>query len=285
MGRMSFPENLDNPARTVMATMASASRESMILPYAHGEYRLPTVRETATMMSFPLDYRFYGVSKGIKHTLVGNAVPPRMSFVVAKAIASDAGEQIPDRYVPIQHDPEIEFLNLNGVVFEAKIEKERRDTAKFKYHIPYLIISAYRVELTNYHSDFHSKQFQWDVEIHYSQGKDKAKIYRPIISDAQWDSGLQESISAFVSARIESLCKSFNEFQRVYCLTSASRSEQQCLGPYELLKAVREYIDDNIPFDEMGRHVQALEENHFFPKAILVGYHILYIMLQSMNLV
>lgn len=55
--------------------MSASSREAMILRYKQDRYRLPTVREAASMMSFPIDYRFYGSTKGIKHTLVGNAVP------------------------------------------------------------------------------------------------------------------------------------------------------------------------------------------------------------------
>lgn len=56
MGKMSFPENLEKPARTVMATMSASSREAMILEHKEGKYRLPTVREAASMMSFPIDY-------------------------------------------------------------------------------------------------------------------------------------------------------------------------------------------------------------------------------------
>ena len=66
--------------------MTASSREAMILGYKRGKYRLPTVREAATMMSFPIDYWFYGKTKSIKHTLVGNAVPPKMSYAIAKAI-------------------------------------------------------------------------------------------------------------------------------------------------------------------------------------------------------
>lgn len=40
MGKMSFPENLEKPARTVMATMSSSSRESMIFPYMQDQYIL-----------------------------------------------------------------------------------------------------------------------------------------------------------------------------------------------------------------------------------------------------
>ena len=100
MGRMSFPENFDKPSRTVMATMSSSSRESMIYPYIPDEnrYRLPTVREIACLMSYPLDYRFYGKSKSIKYKLVGNSVPPKMSFAIAKAIAEKNILEIPKEY-------------------------------------------------------------------------------------------------------------------------------------------------------------------------------------------
>ena len=117
MGKMSFPENLDKPARTVMATMTASAREAMVLGYGENRYRLPTVREAACMMSFPIDYWFYGESKGIKHTLVGNAVPPKLSYAIAVAIANAEGQAIPSCYLPIHHDendPDLPFLNLNG---------------------------------------------------------------------------------------------------------------------------------------------------------------------------
>lgn len=138
MGKMSFPENLDKPARTVMATMTASAREAMILGYGEGRYRLPTVREAACMMSFPIDYWFYGESKGVKHTLVGNAVPPKLSYAVAVAIATAANEPIPAEYIPIQHTPDDEqlhFVNLNGAAFEIREEQPKRETSKFKYHI------------------------------------------------------------------------------------------------------------------------------------------------------
>ncbi|MDN6749183.1 MAG: DNA cytosine methyltransferase, partial [Staphylococcus equorum] len=82
MGKMSFPENFNKPARTIMATMTGASRESFILPYKEGRYRFPTIREVATIMSFPIDYRFYGETDATKYKLIGNAVPPKFSYAV-----------------------------------------------------------------------------------------------------------------------------------------------------------------------------------------------------------
>jgi len=185
MGKMAFPENLDKPSRTVMATMSCSARESMIYPYIPKEnrYRLPTVREIASVMSYPLDYRFYGQSKGIKYKLVGNSVPPKMSNAIAISIAKEHRLRISRKYTPIQfNDEALEiFENLNLNIYPLNIEKAKKETAKFKYHIPYVVINTYRVELTNYYSNFENLDFSWDVEIHKSQGKN-AKVYVPSIS-------------------------------------------------------------------------------------------------------
>jgi len=284
MGKMSFPENLDKPARTVMATMSSSSRESMILQTPQGDYRLPTVRETATMMSFPIDYKFYGASKGIKHTLVGNSVPPKMSYALAKAIAVDAGEQVPCSYTPIQHNLEIDFLNLNGTIFCARVEKEKRTIAKFKYHVPYLIISAFRVELTNHHSDFDSKQFKWDAEIHYSQGKIRAKKYVIDISESIWDEKFCRKIKSFISSLRNNICSSHNEFQKIYCMTSTVRESQQFYGPYELLDRINNFIRESMSEEAMKELLQVDSDLPAFPNAILLGYYMLNLVLEIMKI-
>lgn len=282
MGKMSFPENLDNPARTVMANMSASSRESMILSTNDGGYRLPTVREAASMMSFPIDYKFYGQSKGIKHTLVGNAVPPKMSYAIARAIALDANETIPQGYIPIQHDVTVPFLNLNYTEFEPKTEQPKRAISKFKYHIPYMIINAYRVELTNYHSNFEKKKFRWTPEIHYSQGKDKAKVYRPRKAENQIPQKLKVSIDQYIEQMRPYFC-SFNSFQRIFCMTETRRKEQELIGPYELLDSIRKFITSSIPLEELSCIVKVSNKLPEAPIAILVGYHILNLITKEMG--
>ena len=54
--------------------------------YFHPEYnRVPTIRESARLQSFPDDFVFYG-NKGEQFRQVGNAVPPLMSYAIASAI-------------------------------------------------------------------------------------------------------------------------------------------------------------------------------------------------------
>jgi DNA (cytosine-5)-methyltransferase 1 len=97
-GKMKFPDDLDRPSRTVMATQFNASRETMAIETKYkGEtrYRKPTVREAATLQSYPITYRFPGKTLTTKYKLVGNSVPVKLSAAIAKAILVEAGEEIP----------------------------------------------------------------------------------------------------------------------------------------------------------------------------------------------
>lgn len=271
MGRMSFPENLDKPARTVMATMSTSSRESMILGDSNGNYRLPTIRESASIMSYPIDYKFYGKSKGIKHTLVGNSVPPKLSYAIAKAILTNNNLAVNNNYLPIKHDPSIDFINLNNMFFPTKTEKPRRDIAKFKYHIPYLIFSSYRVELTNYNSNFKEKKFQWDVEIHFSQGKKKANKFTPSISLEILESVYRDAIFRFVDDARDKIV-SHNRFQERYCMTSEARGALQIWGPYELLDKIKDMIDKTITKSDQGFMMNTGTSPEKLPLATILGY-------------
>ena len=125
MGKMSFPENEDKPSRTIMATRAGSTRESIIYKSeyshrkGHGEFRLPTIREASTMMGFPYVFNFTG-TESTKWKQIGNAVSPHMSFALAKALK----EKLPKARV-IQH---------NKINFDTLIDnnhKENLDKYKF----------------------------------------------------------------------------------------------------------------------------------------------------------
>jgi DNA (cytosine-5)-methyltransferase 1 len=273
MGRMSFPEDTTKPSRTIMATMSASSRESMILKSPDGRYRLPTVREAASMMSFPLDYRFYGITKGIKYTLVGNAVPPKLSYAIAAAICAKEGLSLPSEYHHIVHDDCIEFVDLNGSIMPERREKPKRADARFRYHIPYLIIRRYRVELANVsRTDSKHRRDAWKVELHHGQGKGEAKTYTPRILAEDIDGELRDRVGSFVKDMVPQLC-SGDEFQRRHCMTAAERKD--LVGPYELLERTREFIDATFSDDEKRRMVQIHDDPKHVPQAVAVGYYIL----------
>ena len=282
MGKMAFPENSHRPARTVMATISFSARESMIFAYKINRFRAPSIREIACLMSFPIDYRFYGESIGIKYQLVGNAVPPKMSYAFALAIAQQEGIKTPSNYIPLDLPiVDDEFKNLNWQYIPMRKEISKHKLAKFKYHIPYLINKTFRVELTNHHSDFKAQRFRWDVEIHKSQGP-RAKIYYPIISDGTFSSKEYGTIIAFIQS-IKMQLSDFNNFQKIYCMTEIDRSTTNSLGPYELLDHLRTFLDHFDKAFDCSKEIQIDQEPFLIPRLIVTGYFILGLTLREME--
>ena len=272
MGKMSYPEDLNKPSRTIMATMSCSSRESMVYRYKESRYRLPTIRELASLMSYPINYRFYGKSKAIKYRLVGNSVPPKMAYALAEAINKKNGIKTHRTYKPISFE-EDGFYNLNFEEFQVKKEKPKKNNAKFKYHIPYLIINGYRVELTNYHSAFDNLDFKWSIEIHKSQGKN-AKIFTPIIDSSIFQYNIIKLIDAFTN-KIKKYIKNPNDFQRVYCKTSEEIRKNNEVGPYELLDKTKLFIEKVLTKEGFEKNMTIDMEPFKLPKAILLGYVVL----------
>jgi DNA (cytosine-5)-methyltransferase 1 len=147
MGKMSFPENQEKPSRTVMATRSGSTREALIYKSEYsregdGEFRLPTIREVATIMGFPYVFNFTG-SEGTKWKQIGNAVSPHMSFALAKALKRKlTSKEI--KHSEINFEQIIKNNRLQKVKFNnLNTEKEkifnkppkRNKTSKFRRHI------------------------------------------------------------------------------------------------------------------------------------------------------
>lgn len=78
--------NLDEPSNTISARYYKDGAEALV-KYSETEIRKLTPEECALIQSFPKKYKF--ASGKIKtYKQIGNAVPPRLSFAVAKSIKS-----------------------------------------------------------------------------------------------------------------------------------------------------------------------------------------------------
>ncbi|MEM1338695.1 MAG: DNA cytosine methyltransferase [Bacteroidota bacterium] len=276
MGKMSFPENPEKPARTIMATMSFTSRECFVLGDDYSKLRAPTIREVASLMSFPIDYKFYGSSLGTKYRMIGNAVPPKMAIALAKGILNKERKNIIlNGYQMIRHPQKLAFSNLNFNEIPIKEEKPKKVTARFKYHIPYFKFETYRVELTNHHSDFNNLNFKWTAEIHYNQGKEKAKKYTPSLDHIGFDKTDLRTADKLFTMSIRKKIVNPKEFQRFHCMTAEEVKQNQVLEPYAFLEQVREFLDKSFQFDRDHNHVLVAEAPGVLPTPIAIGYYIL----------
>lgn len=164
---MPFPDRLDRQARTVTATCTRVSRESIIVEDPGGEgVRRLTVRERATLQSFPITYRFYGSTYAEKLRMVGNAMPPAFAFLVGMAMQGKPASEIHCLSKRIHL-----FSAPDEVVPDTQPERAGRRYPRartFRFAIPALRLkSGVRFELAN-----RSGQKQgWHVDFYFGTSK------------------------------------------------------------------------------------------------------------------
>jgi DNA (cytosine-5)-methyltransferase 1 len=247
MGRMSFPENESKPARTVTATNIGTSRESMIFESEYkrigdGQYRVPTVREMACIMGFPITFQFFG-SEGTKTRLIGNAVCPSVSSALAKSVRTSLGlkplfprvkKKVTKKGIP----------NLNTFskkVFNDPPYKKRR--SRFRRH-PFKFGNI-TVTLSNYNITTNSAIRKWRTSVQYGNGDGfpsenyPDRFYKkiePIIKKFESGESFLEIINNGFSERIARA----SVLQEMY---EAQKSRGNFLEPAKLVEEVASIIN------------------------------------------
>ncbi len=149
MGFLPFPDALDRPARTIVATQLG--RETIIVDdQKNGEKikRRLTVRECATLQTFPITFQFFGTSYNKRYSLVGNAVPPILSYAIGEKIRFAEG-------MPVLNEPRIEKMvnvfppQLGDVLSSGARKKTMRADRKFSELVPGKEMRGCRAELDN----------------------------------------------------------------------------------------------------------------------------------------
>lgn len=174
MGKMSFPENPDNPSRTITATKSGTSREALVYKSEYerkgnGEYRSPTVREAASLMGFPITYQFLG-SINSKWRLIGNAVCPSVS----RALASELLIKL--NLVSNKNLNLVKTSNLAGVsnlndYKEKQFNNQPKRTRNSRFRRHPLKSGNITVTLSNYDIDKNNKaQNKWFTSVQYGTG-------------------------------------------------------------------------------------------------------------------
>jgi DNA (cytosine-5)-methyltransferase 1 len=143
-GRMSFPDELDRPARTVMATNLRVSRETTVIPSSNGGYRRLSVREAASVQGFPITYQWWATSTSLKYKLIGNAVAPPVAFAIACEILAAAR-------LPVLERPHVVTSVTEPAPASSSRERKRSlpATRRFREHVPGSKLPGFRVDLDN----------------------------------------------------------------------------------------------------------------------------------------
>lgn len=175
MGKMSFPENLNKPSRTVTATKSGTSREALIYKseynrLGNGEYRNPTIREIASVMGFPYTYQFLGTENS-KWRLVGNAVCPSVSRVFACELKKILEVPAIEKLTLIKNPVLKDIPNLNTFVEKEFNNQPRRNkNSRFRRHP--IKDGNLTVTLSNYDINENSKtKDKWFTSIQYGTGE------------------------------------------------------------------------------------------------------------------
>src|SRR5690606_6285225 len=135
-----------------------------------GEYRLPTVREAAIYMGFPITYQFLG-SENTKWRLVGNAVCCAVSRAFAKTVLNELKIKEP-KGVTIPETPDLNGVtNLNTFKLkEFKNPPIKNKGSRFRRHA--IKEGNITVTLSNYDIEENGKsEGKWHTSIQYGTGK------------------------------------------------------------------------------------------------------------------
>lgn len=250
MGKMSFPENEEKPSRTVTATKITNSRESIIYKseidrFGDGEFRLPTVREAAIIMGFPITYQFLGTDK-TKWRLVGNAVCCSVSRAFAKIVLDEFKLTSPNNLVLDNNSNIDNIVNLNTYklkIFDNPPIKKRG--SRFRKHV--IKDGNLTVTLSNYdiESDTKLATGKWYTSIQYGTGKGfpiqkiDDKYYKNIEKILQKYNGGKEFLKHINNGFSDKIAGA-NDLQKLYEL---QKSSTKYIEPTELVDSVKMLIN------------------------------------------
>ena len=88
---MSF--HMNAPSRTITSTCTRVSRESIVINSGNG-YRRLNLRERALPQGFPIQFKYLGNSYADQLKMVGNAIPPPLTYLIASCMLDKEEDEI-----------------------------------------------------------------------------------------------------------------------------------------------------------------------------------------------
>lgn len=266
-GRMAFPDPIDRPARTVMATQTGISRETLVIEWKHNGrsyYRRPTIRECASFQSFPISYQFWGSTAQTRYKLVGNAVPPLLASALARAILTKEGARVPN--LPILSDKVAEMPPPVTVehLFGAKRVHRYPANRKFRDHIPGSKSHGVRVDFANSVSgavdaDEEAYDVRWEARLVAGSGKSVSTatpgLSRSLTLLGRWASqpDRRELVDRFLRGLEEQVRRLIDDSESLQAAWAGLPGRSSSTPPV-LLRALGRLVDESFPktgYDEV----------------------------------
>jgi DNA (cytosine-5)-methyltransferase 1 len=237
---MAFPDSMDRPGRTVTATCTRVSRESIVIasPEHAGKFRRLTVRERACLQSFPITYQFFGESHAQKLKMVGNAVPPLLTWHIAHAMRGTLPSTLPcpsgaaSEFSIPESLPKITPPDSKGECYP--------ETRRFRAAIPHLRFkSGVRFELAN---SFDNSTPSWRIGFYFGNSKS--------IQELALDETLRRKIDAASDSLAPFPAEILEPLQDCISRTTASRLQARWnrrlpdgTHPYDLVDEVGKAVE------------------------------------------
>jgi DNA (cytosine-5)-methyltransferase 1 len=148
---MAFPDRLDAPARTITATCSRVSRESIVIRNEKDRcLRRLTIRERASLQGFPITFQFRASSYSSKLTMVGNAMPPLISFLLGMAVRKVSAADVQTRISNAAIVEKLSVVTAPEPVPVHNVGEKYASTRRFRAALPGLRFkSGMRFELAN----------------------------------------------------------------------------------------------------------------------------------------
>lgn len=237
--KMSFPDKLDRPSRTVTATCTRVSRESIIVKARKG-YRRLNVRERGIIQGFPITYQFYGKSLNAKFKMIGNAVPPILTYYIFQSMLEVPANNVkhPRESKYYHQAPKYKSKKSNLGLPKRKFPAKR----KFKFAVPNLRYgSGVRFELSN---DPKNPDIPWTFKFFHGNSKN--------IKEIKLNKKVKEILAPVVnSTKNKVFNKSIKEIEKRYKDYKAMKL-QELWTSTELNTDVFDFLD------EVGDHVDKI---------------------------
>lgn len=246
--KMSFPDQVTRPSRTVTATCTRVSRESIIVKDERNpkKYRRLNIRERALVQSFPITYQLHGKSFSSRFKMIGNAIPPLLAYYVLQSMLETPVKELKaPSEVAYKHKPASVADPVKMDTAGSKYPAKRN----FKFAVPHLRFgSGVRFDLSN---SFQEGKVEWRIAFYYGNSK---KIKSLSLNEEVLSATLEYldfSIREAIQKELQQLDWLFDDFdsailQKVWC------KKEKGLHPFEII-------------DQLGKVAKKLVDR-FFPE-------------------